>query len=312
MPGILVSRRVSNWTALKEPTMLLVDPEEAPILIRVPSASSLADLLAAQNATDLDVANGGADGSATGVSRARSRHASQRFNSRSELLRSSDSFVLSPDEVAQVDEKNATVQQLSIELTSPTTTTATTTAVDTTSFEYVPSNDAKAVRRKQRKIPTINVTKPPLVEQEAEVETEAEVEATTTEEDVTLSFATVSTTNDESETLVEIVVVPETKLTWWQRNVSEPVMQRLHRFGAYWPTLFYALSQAYDQLWAILPILFYVVLFRLALLDHQALDNAGVVLLGLLSVVFGLFLFMEGLEFIIIIIFFFFFFFFFF
>lgn len=71
-------------------------------------------------------------------------------------------------------------------------------------------------------------------------------------------------------------------------------MQRLHRFAAYWPTLFYVLSQFHDQVWAIVPILLYVVLFRLALLDNGTLDNAGVVLLGLLSVVFGLFLFMEG------------------
>lgn len=87
------------------------------------------------------------------------------------------------------------------------------------------------------------------------------------------------------------------RASWFTRVIAEPAMRRLHHFGFRWPTAFYALSQLCDQLLAILPILLWVLLFRLVFLDHGAVDNAGLVLGGLALVTVGLFLFMEGLNF---------------
>jgi hypothetical protein len=82
-------------------------------------------------------------------------------------------------------------------------------------------------------------------------------------------------------------------------SLAERAMRPLHRFAARNPTIFYALSQLFDQVLAILPILLFLIFFRLVLLDHAALDaaNAGVVIGGLVLVVIGLFFFMEGLNF---------------
>lgn len=82
-------------------------------------------------------------------------------------------------------------------------------------------------------------------------------------------------------------------------SLIERAMRPLHRFAARNPTIFYALSQLFDQFLAIVPILLFLIFFRLILLDHAALDGATawVVLGGLLLVVVGLFFFMEGLNF---------------
>ena len=78
---------------------------------------------------------------------------------------------------------------------------------------------------------------------------------------------------------------------------AEPFMRALHRIGARRPTVFYVVSQTFDQLLAIVPVLLWVVLFRLVFLDHAALDDAARILGGLALIVIGLFLFMEGLNF---------------
>jgi hypothetical protein len=82
-------------------------------------------------------------------------------------------------------------------------------------------------------------------------------------------------------------------------SLVERAMRPLHRFAARNPSFFYAMSQLFDQFLAIVPILLFLIFFRLILLDHAALDaaTAWVVLGGLLLVVVGLFFFMEGLNF---------------
>eukprot|EP00019_Armaparvus_languidus_P000217 CAMPEP_0168604768 /NCGR_PEP_ID=MMETSP0420-20121227/15510_1 /TAXON_ID=498008 /ORGANISM="Pessonella sp." /LENGTH=259 /DNA_ID=CAMNT_0008643981 /DNA_START=109 /DNA_END=885 /DNA_ORIENTATION=- len=78
---------------------------------------------------------------------------------------------------------------------------------------------------------------------------------------------------------------------------SEPVKARLQQFGMRFPTLLYMAQQLVAQLMAIVPIFTYMALFRLIALDGVVLRDGWTVIGGLVAVMLGLFLFMDGLNF---------------
>jgi len=57
----------------------------------------------------------------------------------------------------------------------------------------------------------------------------------------------------------------------------------------------YVLAQIYDQVRAVIPISLYLILFR-AVIFQRGIEDAGLVVMGLVLLIFGLMLFMEGLK----------------